>query len=681
MRAGWMFPRLAFTGIRKNKRLYYPYILACMGMVMMFYIFSSLSYCSLFDYIRGGGIAAYTLSLGKWVIGIFSLIFLFYIHSFLLRRRNKEFGLYHILGMDKKNLAKVMAIECLLVSALGLLGGLMLGIAFSKLAEIGFLNAIGAELDYSFRIPVQAVVSTVEVFGVIFCLLFLNALWKIYRSSALELLRSENVGEKPPKANWLIAALGFAVLGSAYYMAISVENPLAALEIFFVAVVMVVLATYMLFVAGSVVICRILQNRKSFYYRKNHFVSVSSMVYRMKRNGAGLASICILSTMVLVMVSATTSLFLGAEESIRTRYPREIIAEFTLDSLEAAYSPKLDKIREAANRVREQEQVSGEGTLDYFYAVTFGMLQGEKLDTNVQYYGGTGSGGTICMVFLLPLEEYNRLAGQECTLGENEAFIFSVRMDYQGKAIQIGDCPRLERKEAVAGIPLGGGEAAMMTFPSLYVVVEDMESYIAPLCGLADYRGEPLLLYRWLYGFDVSGEDERQIRVKEQLVQELAQVFQEDDCGIVRGSYSSVAEERSGFYEIYGGLFFLGIMLSLLFIVATVIIIYYKQVCEGYEDQSRFEIMQKVGMTRQDIRKSINSQVLIVFFSPLLMAGMHLCFAYPLIWKILQMFSIQNLSFVLFVTVIVYLIVALLYMTVYRVTSNAYYAIVSDGRD
>lgn len=318
-----LYPKLAILGIQKNRRLYIPYLLTCIGMVAMFYILQSLSYSPLLQEMKGGNNVGLVLSLGKYVISVFSLIFLIYTNSFLNRRRNKEFGLYHILGMGKRGLLRISAWESLFISAVGMVGGIALGIALSKLAELGLLNAIHVAPDYRFTMHFESIKVTIGIFAIIFVFLFLKSMLHILRAKPLELMHSEQTGEKPPKANWLFAVLGLLLLGGAYYLAVSIQSPLKALTLFFVAVIMVILGTYLLFCAGSVTLCRTLQKNKRYYYQKQHFVSVSSMTYRMRRNGAGLASICVLSTMVLVMLSSASSLFIGAEGCPAGWLPRD----------------------------------------------------------------------------------------------------------------------------------------------------------------------------------------------------------------------------------------------------------------------------------------------------------------------------------------------------------------------
>ena len=309
--------RLALDGMRKNKRLYIPYLLTCAGMVMMFYILCGLAFSPVIESIRGGDSITMVLFLGTFVVGFFALLFLFYTNAFLIRRRNKEFGLYNILGMNKRNISRILLWETIVSALFSLIAGLAGGLLFSKLAELFLIRMAGAEVGYDLRIEPLSIIAAVVFFGAIFTLILIVSLARIRLSKPLDLLKSEAAGEKPPKANWLLAVAGVIILGIAYYLAVSIQSPMAAFEVFFLAVLLVIAATYLLFIAGSVALCRLLQKNKKYYYRPDHFVSVSSMAFRMKRNGAGLASICILATMVLVMLSSTGCLYFGGGNAIR----------------------------------------------------------------------------------------------------------------------------------------------------------------------------------------------------------------------------------------------------------------------------------------------------------------------------------------------------------------------------
>lgn len=363
MKTGF-YPRLALDGIRKNKKLYIPYILTGMCMVMMYYVIMFLQFSKNIRSAVESVTVTTVLALGSWVIAIFSCIFLFYTNSFLMKRRKKEFGLYNILGMDKNNLGKIIFWETAVIWAITLVGGLGLGIAFSKLAELAMLSVLQLETNYSFTISSQGLGMSAIIFSVIYLLLLLNSIRQIRHSAAVSLIKSENTGEKPPKANWLFGIAGIVLLAVAYYIAVTIKEPIQAITLFFVAVIMVIVATYLIMISGSVLFCRILQRKKSYYYKPNHFVSVSSMTYRMRRNGAGLASICVLATMVLVMLSSTASLYFGAEDAIVSRYPRDINIELSSVSTQILDEDFLNSMRSDIAEIEKNYGTNPNNTLN-----------------------------------------------------------------------------------------------------------------------------------------------------------------------------------------------------------------------------------------------------------------------------------------------------------------------------
>ena len=672
-----LFPKLAWTGIKKNRKLYIPYILSCIGMVMMFYIIQSLSYSPLLKEMAGGGSMGVTLGLGKFVILAFALVFLFYTNSFLIRRRYREFGLYNVLGMDKRGISRIIAWESLIVSAIGLVGGLGLGIAFSKFAELGLLNAIHADIDYSFTVKSEALIFTVEAFGAIFLLLFVKSLIQVRKSKPLELIRSENAGEKAPKANWVMAVLGLLLLAAAYFIAVRIKSPLSALTVFFVAVLMVIAATYMLFMSGSVALCKVLQKNKNYYYKKNHFVSVSSMAFRMKRNGAGLASICILSTMVLVMLTSTSSLYFGANDSIASRYPRNNEVALELNGLDNLSEEKTSQVKAGYQEVFDKHGVEPQNICEYRYAYIAGLLDGSEIQPDIsQAEFNPAAYENLRQVYFVSDEDYNAAMGTKLSLKEGEAMLYPLRCEYDEDSLQICDVKFNISGQLDEFISIS--DANVNVFSGLMLVIDDY-SELKPLETLIDGAGDRMLGSKWNYGYDLDVEDEEAIAVYRDQLSTLDNVdFILDDEGGYSFSGGCKAAEKDDFFVTFGGLFFVGIILSIVFIFAAVMIIYYKQVSEGYEDQRRFEIMQNVGMTKQDIKKSINSQVLTVFFAPLVFAGLHLGFAFPLVWKILKMFNLHNLSLVIWVNIGAFLVFGIFYAIVYKLTAGAYYNIVSD---
>ena len=661
---GLLSIRLAWSGIRKNRKLYLPYCLTIIGMVMMSYIMQALSYAPALHSFKGANQLEAILSLGKLVIAVFAAIFLLYTNSFLIRRRYREFGLYNVLGMDKNALCRVVFWENLMVAALGLTAGLFFGGALYKLAELGLVNMVHGQVDHSFTVEWSAIRFTLAIFAVIFAMLLLRSMVQVRRSNPLELLRSEAAGEKPPRANYLLGFLGVALLAGAYYMAVTISNALSAFTWFFVAVLMVIAGTYLVMISGSVVLCRLLQKWKGYYYKKQHFVSVSSMAYRMKRNGAGLASICILATMVLVMISSTGSLYIGAEDAMANRYLHDSGLTLRLSRLEWMDDAHLAEIEAALDGTLEAQKVTPTAREIYRYATISGVFAGEELLTDPTEAGGVTNYNEVYSLYFVPQEDYNRLFGTDLQLQPGQALAGAYNCSLQWDTIQIGQL----QLEIAGQMPrdMTMGVMKVSVVPSVVLVVSDMQE----LSGL-ESLGVTMSDY---CGFDFDLPEEDIVAVHQALCESLKTLSIAD--GIKVQSECPILE-RDDFYLTFGGLFFIGIMLSVIFIAAAALIIYYKQVSEGYEDQSRFAIMRKVGMTRQDIKKSVNSQILTVFFIPLLLAGVHLAFAFPMVWKILTMFSLTNKRLAICTNIGAFLIFCVFYVVIYRFTAHAYYRIVS----
>lgn len=663
------YPKLAWDGIRKNKRLYLPYILTCVGMVMMCYIVFFLTVSPVMDALPGGYAIRSMLDLGGQVLVFFAALFLFYTNSFLMRRRKKEFGLYNILGMGKWSIGKILFWESVLIAAIALISGIFAGVLLSKLFELGLVNLASGSVSYDFSISTAGMGRTAMIFGVIFALLFLNGLRQVSLSNPIALLRSENAGEKPPKANWLLGLAGLGILGAAYYLAVTIEDPLTAILVFFVAVAMVIAATYLLFITGSVALCRLLQKNEAYYYKPNHFVSISSMAYRMKRNGAGLASICILLTMVLVMLSSTAALYVGKEASLKSRYHREITLDVSLANTDQTTPDTLSPFREKAGKIANQGGAELANVYDYRSVAISGAFENGVFSdfSNEQFVNANPTN-----LFLIPIEDYNQVMGQSVTLEENEVLVFPFRTDYSYGTFQISGGPEYTVK-GIAGDWIGHGDGIVSITPTLYVFVPELRS-------AAEALDPDKIAIRWSYGFDLNVESPQQISIYRAL-KAVDWTAENPNGGFFKINVDSRAANRADFYGLYGGLFYLGIILSIVFLAAAVLIIYYKQISEGYEDQGRFGIMQKVGMTQKDIRKSINSQMLTVFFLPLVTAGLHLCFAFPLVRKLLLLFNLTNTGILIATTAVCFLLFGVFYALVYKLTSNAYFSIVSGAKE
>ena len=667
-----LYPRLALSGIGKNRKLYVPYILSCIGTVMMYFILHSLSVSPLLKETRGGGNLGVILSLGKFVIAAFSLLFLFYTNSFLIRRRYKEFGLYSVLGMDRRGIGRVVLWESLFVSLIGLIAGLVFGIAFSKLAELGLLRAIQSDVDFRFYLSWEAILWTLVLYGGIF-LLLVKSLWQVGRTKPLDLMKSENYGEKPPKANWLFALLGLALLIGAYYISVSIRSPLKALMLFFVAVLMVIAATYLLFMAGSVTLCRLLQKDKKYYYKKNHFVSVSSMAYRMKRNGAGLASICVLCTMVLVMLSSSASLYFGMNDALDARFPQDNIISLFLPETADTDDAHLSELRAVYEDAFTQFGAAPKNLVELPCASVTALKVVGVYTTRQDAAQEMESADDVISFNFMSAADYNRITKSNLTVAPGQALAYQ-----DGFVPSDGKVTFETVSWNIVGTVehnLVGYSTALAQRQNCTLVISDLQE-LQPLDTLTDSFGFRALTAMFYYGYDLDTDDETAAEILNTQTGNLSRIIFLGDNGF--GYFGGCrAAEQYDFLSTYGGLFFIGICLSAVFLFAAAMIIYYKQVSEGYEDRSRFAIMQKVGMTKKDIQKSINSQVLTVFFAPLLFAGLHLGFAVPLVWKILQMFGLMNFRFMILVTVISFVLFGIFYAIIYKLTAKAYYSIVS----
>lgn len=680
MRRGFYYS-LACDGMKKNKKMYLPYILTCTGMVMMLYVILYLATSGMLENVRGGIATTITLNLGSIVIAFFSVIFLFYTNSFLMRRRRKEFGLYNMLGMSKGNICRILIWETFITFIVSVTIGLACGIAFSKLAELMLLKVLAVDTTYVVTVSAVALIYTVLAFAGIFMLLLLNAVRQVKFSTAMALLQSENYGEKPPKANWILGVGGFVLLAAAYYLAVSITTPLDAMIWFFVAVLMVIVATYMIFISGMVLICKILQSSKKYYYKANHFVSTSTMAYRMKRNGAGLASICILATMVLVMLSSTTSLYFGTEDSLHERYPRDINDRFWVENTDELSDAAFERYTGIIRGLAEEKGVKPQNIQNFRCVSTYVLAEGKENNflKPASVDADWDMDAKYTRVMIVPLKDYNKMMGESIRLAADEVLVYPHRADFDSDTVSIDGLKTFRVKEVV-DFDATDSLVADEMLQAITVITADFDRIAGELADLLpeDRNGESPMSKMMVYNFDTNGMTlEEQEAFRDEFIGGMSAAFLDHGISQISHFTESYAGNRADFYATYGALFFLAIVLSIVFIFAAVLIIYYKQISEGYEDQNKFAIMQKVGMTKGEIRKSINSQVLTVFFLPLLLAGLHMAFAFPMVQRVLSLFSLTNAQFFMLTTGISFAAFAVLYVIVYRITSKAYYNIVS----
>ena len=655
------YPKLAAGNMKKNARTYVPYMLTCIITVAMYYIVKSLSQNPGVKEMIGGGYLSELMFIGSHVVALFAVIFLFYTNSFLVKRRKKEFGVFNILGMEKRHLAWVLGWETAYLALGSLVLGLLLGIIMDKAMYLLVGKIIGGGVPLGFFVSARVIGQTVQIFAVIFLLICINAIRQVHVADPIALLQAGNAGEKEPSTRWLLALAGLVSVGGGYYIAITVSDPVASLLLFFVAVVLVIIGTYLLFTAGSIALLKILRKNRKYYYRTRHFVSVSGMIYRMKQNAVGLANICVLSTMVLVMVSTTTSLMIGMEDVVRERYPADIMVYFKEDAPQGnqAYI-------EAIRALQRERGLAVKNEMAYLY---LGLSASHEYKYEESHeLGVTSALDSMDELFLITLDDYNAVMKERKTLEEGEVMVYSNRTSYDLPVFKL-----LGREYRVAeklDSFVGNGQYSANMSNTIYIVVPDREALLEIYDAQRELLGENARGIRQVYGFDMDADEEEQNAFYNDLLDCMAQ-------NGISAVTEARAEAKSSFISLYGGLFFIGVFLGVLFVMATVLIIYYKQISEGYDDRERFSIMQKVGMSRDEVKSAIHSQVVTVFFLPLIVAGIHVTAAFPLISKLLVLMQLTNTKLFIACTGACFLVFAVMYVFVYNLTARTYYRIVS----
>ena len=632
---------------------------------MMYYMVSSLSMNPNMMNMIGGDVMQQILSLGIYVITVFAVIFLFYTNSFLIKRRKREFGLFNILGMEKKHLSIVIALESMIVFLVSMVLGIGIGILLDKAFYLLIAKMLNASIALGFYISYQSIVNSIILFLIIFVLMYLFSLIQINLSNPIELLHGDQHGEKEPKTKWLLALIGLICLGTGYYMSVSIQDPVTAFAFFMVAVILVVIGTYMLFTAGSIVLLKLLRKNKRYYYKTNHFISVSNMIYRMKQNAVGLGNICILSTMVLVMLSTTISLWVGMNDIIETRFPRDITVSInSVDSNQALYT--IDDM----NYAIEQAGIQTEDELVYRTLSVSAFNQG-----NTYTFGNENMSlqdiSNVVVLYFITLDDYNRTEGTNVSLAPDEVLVFPSGKQFDHKTIDIAS-NTFKVKGILDSIKADSNYSANLQ-NSMFVVVDSMDTLFMIDDLQKQAYGDNASYIHTSYDFNLSKSEEMSVK---EATDALIANYPGDT------TYMMV-DTQEGNYEdllsLYASFLFIGIFLSFLFIMATVLIMYYKQITEGYEDKKRFEIMQKVGLDKREVKKTINSQVLTVFFLPLVVAAIHIVFAFPMIEKMLRLLYLDNTNLYIMTTVICFGVFALVYVLIYFLTSKVYYGIVRNA--
>lgn len=666
-----IFSRLAKQNIRNNKSTYIPYMITCIFCIAMIYMMEFLRDCPTLDQaVRQADEVRMIVFTGEIVVEIFCIIFLIYSNSFLMKRRQKEIGLYNILGLERNHIGIVMFLETIITSIGSLAGGIATGIIGSKLALLLLLKLLHIPSVLGFYISVKGIFTCLFMFGIIFLMILFLNLAKIHLSRPVELLRGNNTGEKEPAAKWLMALIGFICLGAGYYLAVTTESPIKAITIFLLAVILVMAGTYLLFTAGSIVILKFLRRRKSFYYRTGNFISISGMLYRMKQNAIGLASICILSIGVLLMISMTVSIYFGMNDIMLNRYPYDVDMSVTSISEE-----ECQTAIEAFEKTIADNKVPVEKSVEEIYLDIVCSKNGDQI--LIKPTNTIRNSDSVLVLSLLDQAEYERLTGISANLNDGEIFAWYPSA-VQKDSVTV-DEKEFTVKKWMDKNPLTCGEDAVSDNAVLVVTDEDFKKFdemrTEMYKGVSSApAGEDLTLH---LGLDITGSETDKIDFGTPVMETVKDLKKSgglsENAWIISGIRQ---QEYESYYADNGSLLFIGIFLGSLFLMGTAMIIYYKQISEGYEDQKRFEIMQKVGLSRREVRSSVRRQILMVFFLPLLMAMLHITMAFPMIRRLLLLFGMTNTKLFIGCTAGTVLIFAVVYGLIYLMTARSYYHIV-----
>ena len=676
------FFKMAISNLRKNSKFNIPYMCAGIGTVMMFYISLFMTLNKGMQDMPGSENIKTIMVLGSTVIGIFACIFLIYTNSFLIKRRKKEFGLYNVLGMEKKHVGRVIVIEHFILSLVIITSGLILGIIFSRFVYMVALKLVDMPVVLNFEISGSALLITFVVFSSIYLLIAIISLIGVRLGSPIELLRGGNEAEREPKTKALAAALGFICIGTGYYIAVSTKDPISALLLFFVAVVLVIIGTYLLFTAGSIWILKRLRNNKTFYYKSNNFTAVSGMIYRMKQNAVGLASICILSTMVLVMISATVSMYVGVEDAIKLQFPNkrcDVMMETSLvtsENQEVVERVDHDRFRKTVEEEAEKLGAKAEVLDMTEQLMLYGTEEDGKIYPKSDYVSMEPKDAVY--VSVMPLSSYNDYFDKSETLKIGEAIVGTDMLEGFDKSVNLGDMTFDVKKDSEVKIE---GSRAIVTENikgMLMLVVRDDEfDNVVVMVRknlIPDEPSEGLIFPTLNVTVDLTNlstpgaQEQFMANVRNQYYSDMIDGF--TWYGISKAAFSASIK------NLVGSFLFLGVFLGIVFIMATVMIIYYKQISEGYYDRDKFVMMQKVGMSKAEVKKSIKTQVLMVFFLPLITAGIHMSMGFPMIVRLMRLFGLTNTNLYIICALITFVIFSIIYAQVYMVIAKEYYKIV-----
>lgn len=669
MKSRVFYPKLALTNIEKNKQTYLPFVLMSMLTIMLFYMMDSLIENTTIKNMNGGENVQVMLKIGMWVCIIFSVIFLFYINSFLIKRRTKEFGLYNILGMEKRHIARMMFYETLYVAVAGIAGGIITGIVFNKLIFLLLMKLLKVDSIPKYQLQFQSVTKTIIFFGAEFLLILIYNILKVHLTKPVELLKGDKIGEKEPKAKCIIALIGVVTMGAGYTFALTAKDPIKAFTLFLFAVVLVIVGTYMLFISGSIVLLKLLKKNKKFYYNPKHFTVISGMIYRMKQNAVGLANICILSTMVLISVATSASLYVGMNDSIRSNCPRDISV--------SAYYNKNDKrqiVRNGIDRINKENNIDAKDEFEYENVTEMYSVQEKGVFIRENGYNGSLISPDNEVYFMtMTTDEFNRITGFSESISDNQAIIYTeddiiddtitfIDGNMKSKLDIAKKLDNIDEYKEKIGYLKDAGSASKFVI----LVINDYDL-------IYEFPENKTYYYSINYDTGLSKDENEKI---------IGDIY---DCEWSKNDITVRANEiydvRESVEQIYGGFLFIGIFVGILFLMATTLIIYYKQISEGYEDKQRFEILKKVGMSDKEVKKTIKNQIVLVFFLPVIVSAIHVAVSFRIIKIILSMLSMGESPIYLLCTIVTVIVFCVIYTIVYGITAKTYYRIVKGTVD
>lgn len=669
MKSRVFYPKLALTNIEKNKQTYLPFVLMSMLTIMLFYMMDSLIENTTIKNMNGGENVLAMLKIGMWVCIIFSVIFLFYINSFLIKRRTKEFGLYNILGMEKRHIARMMFYETLYVAVAGIVGGIITGIVFNKLIFLLLMKLLKVDSIPKYQFPFQSVTKTIIFFGAEFLLILIYNILKVHLTKPVELLKGDKIGEKEPKAKWIIALIGVVTMGAGYTFALTAKDPIKAFTLFLFAVVLVIIGTYMLFISGSIVLLKLLKKNKKFYYNPKHFTVISGMIYRMKQNAVGLANICILSTMVLISVATSASLYVGINGSIRSSCPRDISV--------SAYYNKNDKrqiVRDGIDRINKENNIDAKDEFEYENVTERYSVQEKGVFIRENGYNGSLMSSDNEVYFMtMTTDEFNRITGLSESISDTQAIIYAEDdiIDDTITFIDGNMKSKLDIAKRLDNIDeykekIGYFEGVGIASKFVILVINDYDL-------IYEFPENKTYYYSINYNTGLSKDE------NEKIIGDIYDYeWSKNDIQVMANEIYDVRESME---QLYGGFLFIGIFVGILFLMATTLIIYYKQVSEGYEDKQRFEILKKVGMSDKEVKRTIKNQIVLVFFLPVIVSAIHVAVSFRIIKIILSMLSMGESPMYLLCTIVTMVVFCIIYTIVYGITAKTYYRIVKGTVD